>query len=127
VILVRPPQSSRRSSRAVVSLTLLLVDVLTLAFTLANLHGPVRLGLGLILGAVIPGWSVVGLLKLGQAALEVGLTVGVSLALLTVTAQVLLAVHVWHLLVLQEVTCLICIPPLVWQSFDHPKVRVHEQ
>jgi uncharacterized membrane protein len=116
-----------RSARAVVSLTLLLVDLLALDVTRSNLHGPVRLGLGLILGAVVPGWSVVGLLKLGNAALEVGLTVAVSLALLTVTAQVLLTVHAWHLLGLEEVICLICAPSLVWQSCDPLDVRALEQ
>jgi uncharacterized membrane protein len=103
------------TSRAVASLMLLVVDLGALVFAFANLHGPVRLVLGLVLGAVVPGWSVVGLLKLGNVALEVGLTVAVSLALLMVAAQVLLAAHAWHLVVLQEVTGLVCLPPLAWQ------------
>lgn len=106
----------RSANRASFSITLLVVDLLVLGLTVADLHGPVRFTLGLILFIVIPGWSLVGLLRLGNAALELGLTVAVSLALLMVTAQILLAVHAWHLVVLQEVICLICIPSLIWQT-----------
>jgi hypothetical protein len=102
---------------------LLAADLIALAMTIGDLHGPVRLACGLALGVVIPGWSVVGLLRLENAALEVGLTVAVSLALLMLSAQVLMTAHAWHLVALQEATCLICLPSLIWQSRDHRRAR----
>jgi O-antigen/teichoic acid export membrane protein len=113
----------KRSSRAIVSMILLAADLIALAMTIGDLHGPVRLACGLALGVVIPGWSVVGPLKLENAALEVGLTVAVSLALLMLSAQVLMTINAWHLVALQEATCLICLPSLIWQSRDHRRAR----
>jgi uncharacterized membrane protein len=112
---------SRCRARATVSISLLLADLVVLIMTVESLHGPVRLVLGLILGLVVPGWSVVGLLKLENAALEVGLTVAVSLASCMVVAQVLLTVHAWHLVVFQEVTCVLCLPSLIWQAHLRPR------
>jgi uncharacterized membrane protein len=91
-------------------MVLALVDLLVLAMTIGGLHGWLRISLGLVLGLVIPGWSVVGLLRLQYAALEIGLAVAVSLALLMVTAQVLITAHAWHLVGLQVVTCVLCLP-----------------
>jgi hypothetical protein len=105
--------------REIVSLLLVVVDLVTLAMTIANTHGPVRFVLGLILGLVIPGWSVVGLIKLRNAALEVGLSLAASLAMLTITAQVLMALNLWHPIALEEVICVLCLPSLLWQSGWH--------
>ena len=116
---VEPASNSR--ARATVSMSLLVADLVVLIMTVENLHGPVRLVLGLILGLVVPGWSVVGLLRLANAALEVGLTVAVSLASCMVVAQVLLTVHAWHLVVFQEVTCVLCLPSLIWQLHLGPR------
>jgi hypothetical protein len=102
--------------RNIVSMTLLVADLVVLGMTIGDFHGPVRLVLGLVLGAVIPGWSVVGLLRLRNAALEAALTVAVSFALLMVAAQILLTVHAWHLDVLEEATSAVCLPSLIWQS-----------
>jgi hypothetical protein len=114
-----PTLSSSAQARQYMSLALLLVDLLALGMTLGDLHGPIRFVSGLILGAVIPGWSVVGLLRLSHAALEIALSVTVSFTLLMIAAQIILTVHAWHLLVLEEVTCMACLPSLFWQSF-HP-------
>jgi len=51
------------------------------------------------------------------------IVLAVSLALLMVLAQVLMTVHYWNLVVLQEVLCLLCLPSLIWQSWDHVRVR----
>jgi uncharacterized membrane protein len=104
-----------------VSISLLVADLVVLIMTIESLHGPLRLVLGLVLGLVVPGWSVVGLLGLENAALEVGLTVAVSLASCMVVAQVLLTVHAWHLGVFQEVTCVLCLPSLIWQAHLRPR------
>ena len=102
--------------REIVSLLLVVVDLVTFAMTIANTHGPVRFVLGLILGLLIPGWSVVGLIRLRNAALEVGLSMAASLAMLTITAQVLMALNLWHPIALEEVLCVLCLPSLLWQS-----------
>ena len=98
------------------SFLLVAVDLLTLVVTLSGLHGPVRFLLGVTLGLFVPGWSVVGLLKLRNAALELALSVGGSLATLTAAAQILMTVHAWHLSGLEVAMCLVCLPSLVWQS-----------
>jgi O-antigen/teichoic acid export membrane protein len=116
----------RQASR-VVSITLLVVDLAVLVMTFGNVHGPVRFVLGLILGGIIPGWSIVGLLRLGNPALEFGLTVALSFTLLMLIAQVLETVHAWHLTGLQEVTCVACLPFLIWQILHARGPREHAQ
>jgi len=103
-------------NRRTLSLVLVVVDLVLLMMTFAHVTGPARLVLGLVLGAFIPGWSIVGLLKLGHAALEVSLAVAMSFVLLMLSAQVLITVHQWHLQGFEEVVCLLCLPSLVWQS-----------
>jgi hypothetical protein len=117
----------RLDLRALVSFTLLLADLVLLSMTVGSVHGPVRFVLGLILGCFIPGWSLVGLLKIGNAWLEFSLTVAVSLALLMVIAQILITTNNWHLLVLEEVTCAVCLPSLIWQSLGRPRLRRQER
>lgn len=113
----------RWDPRAFVSLLLLAVDLTVLDMTVGNVHGPVRLVLGLVLGCFVPGWSIVGLLKIGNSWLEIALTVAVSLALLMVVAQVLITMNAWHLVLLQEVTCEVCLPSLIWQSRGRRRAR----
>jgi O-antigen/teichoic acid export membrane protein len=103
-------------TRRTVSMALVAVDVTMLILTLAHIHGPARLVLGLILGAFIPGWSLIGPFKLANPALEVSLAVAMSFVILMLTAQVLITVHEWHLLGLEEVICVLCLPSLLWQS-----------
>jgi hypothetical protein len=115
--------SLSKSSRGMISQTLVLVDVVTFVLTMANVHGPVRYVLGLILGVVIPGWSVVGLINLKNAALELSLTIASSLAMVMIAAQLLITFHLWHPIVLEEFTCLVCVPSLMLQSVSrssHP-------
>jgi uncharacterized membrane protein len=109
--------------RAFVSLLLLAVDLTVLDMTVGSVHGPVRLVLGLVLGCFVPGWSIVGLLKIGNGWLEIGLTVAVSLALLMVVAQILITMNAWHLVLLEEVTCEVCLPSLIWQSRGRRRAR----
>jgi hypothetical protein len=104
------------SARRLISRVLLLVDLAVFFMTIVDGHGVLRYVLGLVLGVVIPGWSVVGLLKLNNAALEIALTIAVSLAMVMVAAQILVTLKLWHPLVLEEFTCLLCAPALVVQS-----------
>ena len=108
-----------------ISVVVLLADISMLYATVANVHGPLRVVLGFALVGIIPGWSIVGLVRLGDPALEIGLTVAVSLAVCMVCAQVLLTLHAWHLVALQEALCLICLPSLVWQALDVPAALHH--
>jgi len=105
------------ATRAMASMLLLGMDVSLLVFTTMDVRGPVRFALGLVLGLVIPGWSVIGLLRIDNAPLEVSLTVAVSLALLMVTAQLMMTFRLWHPIALEELTCLACIPSLFAQAF----------
>jgi uncharacterized membrane protein len=107
---------SPTSLRATVSAGLLAADIVALVMSAVGLDGPVRLVSGLVLGVIIPGWAVVGLLRLRDAALEAALSFAVSLALLMVAAQILMTGHAWHLQALEIGTCAVTIPSLVWQS-----------
>jgi uncharacterized membrane protein YfcA len=109
-------RSRRDKKRPALSVLLALIDVTTIGLTLGNNHGPVRFVLGLAMGLFIPGWSVVGLLKLKNAPLEFSLSAGTSLALLTIAAQFLMTIHAWHLGGLEVATGLVCLPSLLFQS-----------
>lgn len=106
----------RRNSRALASVTLLIVDLVVLTLTVADIHGPVRYVLGLVFGLIVPGWSVVGLLTLTDLGLEIGLTLSVSLALLMLAAQIMVTIHAWHPVALEEIVSGACFPSLLWQS-----------
>jgi uncharacterized membrane protein len=104
------------SARATFSLILMMADIAALAVTIANLHDVARFVLGLALSGVIPGWSVVGLLRLRNFALELALTVAVSFASLMTFAQILMTVHAWHPEALEIIVSAVCLPLLYWQS-----------
>jgi uncharacterized membrane protein len=101
---------------------LLGVDVLLFVLTLSNVGGPWRFALGLAFAVTTPGWSLVGLLNLKDSALETGLSVAVSLALLMVCAQAMMALRIWHPVALEELACLICAPSLILQSKELRRV-----
>ncbi len=109
------------SSRGRVSMSLVIADVFIFIMTIAGFHGPVRFVFGLILGLIIPGWAVVGFLKLNNAALELSLTLATSLSLVMVAAQIMITVHLWHPIAFEELACLLCLPSLVWQSLRIPR------
>ncbi len=109
--------SRARRVRAQISLALLVVDLMNLGLTLASVHGPIRFALGLVLGLFIPGWTIVGRLRLSNVPLEIGLTIAVSLALLMIGAQILITTHLWHLGGFEDAVCLACLPLLAWLSF----------
>jgi uncharacterized membrane protein len=112
----KPVRRREFIDRPRVSVLMVVLDLATLAITAGHVHGSVRFVLGLAFGLLVPGWSLIGWLKLRNAALEFAMTVGTSLALLTVVAQVLVTVHEWRLFSLQIVVCLVCLPSLVGQA-----------
>jgi hypothetical protein len=110
-----------RSRRATVTAAVLAVDLLALYTAVTNVHGTMRVILGLALVLVVPGWSVIGLVRLTDPVLEIGLTVAISLAFYIVAAQILLTFQSWNLLALQKVSCVAWIPFLMWQLLVPPK------
>ncbi|HUC04828.1 MAG TPA: hypothetical protein VL961_05475 [Acidimicrobiales bacterium] len=104
-----------------VSITLLAVDTLTLVLTAFGVHGPARFTLALLFAVAVPGWSLIGLLGLDDAALEVSLTIATSLSVLMLVAQILLSSHAWDLAGFEEVACVACIPALMWQTLTPPR------
>lgn len=107
--------SSHARWRRSVSLLFALFDLILLVLTMADVHGPLRFALGLVLGLAIPGWCIVGWLKLTEPFLEASITVGVSLALIMLSAQLMLTMHWWHLAGFEMILCAICLPILLGQ------------
>ncbi len=105
------PQLRRAITRLCVALALV-----NLVFALLDVHGPLRFVLGLCFGVFVPGWSFVGLLRLRNAGLEIGLSVATSLALIMVCAQVMITLSQWHLVAFEEVLCVATLIPLSVQS-----------
>jgi hypothetical protein len=112
----REAKPGDESARVLVSRLFLFVTLLNLLLVVTGVTGPARYLCGLILGVAIPGWAIVGRLKLHYAALEVGLSLASSLAILIVSAQVLITVHYWHLTVFDVVLSIAVLPSLLFQS-----------
>lgn len=110
--------STRRQERIRANLSGLLVcfDLVVAAMVVANLDGPARVACGLAFCVVVPGWAIVGPLRLNRVPLELGLTVAASLCALMVVAQLAASVGGWHLKTLQLVVCGLCLPSLLWLS-----------
>jgi uncharacterized membrane protein len=99
-----------------VSRVLVVIDLCTFGLTIANIHDPARFIFGVLFGLFAAGWSVVGFLKLNNAALEISLSVGTSLSILMIAAQIMITIHEWHLAGFELVLCVVCLPPLLWHS-----------
>jgi uncharacterized membrane protein len=112
---VRPPGGRTRDPRRVVTSIASLVDVATLALVLGGIHGHPRQLAGLVFCLFVPGWAIIGLLRLGEPVLEFGLTMAAGLAALVVLAQFVITVHAWHLYGVEVVVCLVCLASLLAQ------------
>jgi uncharacterized membrane protein len=108
----------QRRLRAGLSTLLVFADLFVAALVALNVHGDVRVVAGLAFCAVVPGWAIVGLLRLNNAPLEVGLTMAAGLAALLVLAQLATSLGAWHLTALQLVVCGLCLPSLLWQALE---------
>jgi hypothetical protein len=95
---------------------LVCVDIANLIMAFANTHGPEKFFLGLLFGVFVPGWSIIGYLRLKNAALEIGLSVATSLALIMVSAQIMITLNLWHLVAFEELLAIVCLLPLLPQS-----------
>jgi uncharacterized membrane protein len=112
-----------RLARATFSEVLVVVDLAVAAMVASSLHGEFRALVGLTFCLVVPGWSIVGLLRLHNAALEAALTVAAGLAALVAIAQLAVTFDIWHLTALQLVVCAACLPSLLWQSLDRRRLQ----
>jgi hypothetical protein len=112
----RDPAPGGEFARVVVSRIFVFIAVMNILFAAIDWTGPVRYLFGLALGVAIPGWAIVGRLNLRYAALELGLSIATSLALLIVCAQVLITIHFWHLTAFDIVLSVAVLPSLLYQS-----------
>jgi hypothetical protein len=116
---LRGPLTARgRRARATISSALVVADVALLVLIVTGVHGPVRFVVGLAVALLVPGWAIIGPLRLVSTALEIGLTIAVSLSVLLVAAQLLITARLWHLTALQVAVCLLSLPSIVWQALD---------
>jgi uncharacterized membrane protein len=95
-----------RLSFTIAALVISLVEG-ALAFTTSS--GPLHFVVGLVFLFFVPGWSIVGHLRLKNGALEISLSLGLSLALLLLVSEAALSWHFWHLVTLQKIVEGLCI------------------
>jgi uncharacterized membrane protein len=91
-VMPRPEQQVRRLITAIV----LAVDVVALLLAVMQAHGSLRFVVSLAFGLLVPGWSVVGFLRIKDVALLVSLTIAVSLAIELIVGEIMLG-RWWHL------------------------------
>lgn len=116
-----------RGSRALISRVLMLIDVAALVTVLADAHDSVRYVIGLLFALLVPGWCVIGLLKLKNPALEFGLTVATSLALIMVFAQIMASINFWHPMGFEVFLSVACLPALAWQAREDRGAPAHSK
>lgn len=114
----------QRHVRSNVAAGALGLDLCTLGVLVLGVHGPARQLLGLAFCLVVPGWAIVGLLHLHDAALEAGLTVAASLASLVIVAQLAITFSAWHLTAVDVTVCLACLPSLLLQTLKGRQLPV---
>ncbi len=111
-----PVPSDAKIDRLLTSRAFVIVVVVNLLFDSLGVTGTWRFLFGLLFGVAIPGWSLVGLMKLRNVALEISLSIAASLAIILVSAQLLITLHFWHLGLYEAVLCFVCLPSLLAQS-----------
>ncbi len=104
------------SWRLLTSRAFVLIAAANIVLALFNVTGIVRFVLGLILGLAIPGWSIVGLFHFRDTALEIALSMATSIAVVMVSAQILITIHFWHLEAFEIFLCLVCLASLLRQA-----------
>jgi hypothetical protein len=102
---VRTPMLAAAAGACVVAPALMAADV----------DSPLRVAAALTLFALAPGAALAGVLAPRPAASEIVLLVGVSLAVSTVAAQLMLTLHLWSPLAGACVLAAACLPPIALQ------------
>jgi len=126
----RAPERSRarhasraQRARATFSGVLVVADVAMAGLVLLAVHGDLRMVAGLAFCLVVPGWAIVGLLRLDNPPLEAGLTMAVGLSALVIVAQLAISLGAWHVEALQVLVCALCLPSLGYQALSRPRER----
>ncbi len=99
------------------------LDLVTLVLIAAQVHGPLRQLVGLAFCLIVPGWAIIGPLRLHDAALEAGLAVAASLAALLIVAQLAVSFGAWELTGVDVVVCVACLPSLAWQTMERRRLQ----
>lgn len=102
-----------RQSRLVISLLACGGCVVAPATMLAGVQSPVRLAATLVLFCLAPGAAVLPFVQPRHAAVELGLVLGVSLAVVTVTAQIMLWLGAWSPVAAACALAAVCLPVVV--------------
>lgn len=118
-----PPPRAGRTSPKVAPLLAALLDLVVLACVLGHVVGHAREVLGLAACLVVPGYAIVGLLRLRDPVLELSLTLAVGLASLVLVAQLALTAHVWHLFAIVVAILLVSLPSLGFQALGARRRR----
>jgi uncharacterized membrane protein len=105
------------------TLIVLVIDGIALTLTQANIVGGVRLWFGLLFVLVVPGWALVGFLRLNWPAAEVSLTIALGLAVCLLIAQAMLWAHAWHPIREQMGIGIVALPMLGLQLARDPATR----
>ena len=105
-----------RPARRTLTALLLVIDAMVLVLTIFQVHGTLRYTVALIFGLTVPGWSVVGFLKIKDVALLVSLTFAASLAGELVLGEIMLA-RWWHLQLFEMMLCAVC-GYLLWRQLN---------
>ncbi len=87
--------------RVLATTLILAIDLIALCCTHFGVHGAVRMWIGLAFVLAVPGWAIVGYLRLRWPAAELSLTVALSLALTLLGSEIMLWAHAWHPTTLQ--------------------------
>jgi uncharacterized membrane protein len=91
------------------------LDLVLLVLVVGGVVGHLRSLVGLLFCLFVPGWSIVGLVRIRDAVLELCLSMAVSLASLVVLAQFVITVNAWHLVGIEVAVCVACLVSLVFQ------------
>ncbi|MGZ4691460.1 MAG: hypothetical protein ACXVKA_09695 [Acidimicrobiia bacterium] len=106
------------SDRRLVPLALVILTVVGLADTALNLQWPGRPFVALLFLLLVPGYAVVGHLRLDPLVAAVAVAIGLSIAIGTLAAQLMLWINVWSPGAAQLVLALPSILLLLMQGFD---------
>jgi uncharacterized membrane protein len=112
-----------RRARATFSMLLVVADVAMAGLVLLAVRGDLRMVAGLAFCLVVPGWAIVGLLRLDNPPLEAGLTMAAGLSALVIVAQLAISLGAWHVEALQVLVCALCLPSLCYQALRRPRAR----
>jgi uncharacterized membrane protein len=112
------PASARRAPldvRRILAAGCAVLDLVLLALIAGGVVGHLRSLVGLCFCLFVPGWSIVGLVRVRDSVLELCLAMALGLASLVVLAQFVITVNAWHLVGIDIAVCVACLVSLIVQ------------